>query len=274
MAREIQDLLANDTARARCIDVIIVTYNRSEHVRRTVRPLTGLSDVQVIVVDNNSSDETLEAVMDLPIEVIPLESNVGFAAGCNIGWRRGSAPFVLFLNPDACIEADALCTLTSALASQQRVGAVGPLITDPERRLDFSQRRFPRLLSTWARALFLHRLAPGASWSDETIRDKKAYESAHSAEWLSGACLLVRRDLRSRSADSTSAISCIPRIRTSAKRCGAPAGKSGSTPSRHAYTSAAHPRRSRRSSRSQHEVGCSMHRSTGDEPRSSSNGSG
>jgi hypothetical protein len=59
--------------------------------------------------------------------------------------------------------------------------------------LAWSQRRFPRLRSTYAQALLLHRLFPQAPWTDEVIRDPAAYERPGSPDWLSGACLLVRR---------------------------------------------------------------------------------
>ncbi len=59
--------------------------------------------------------------------------------------------------------------------------------------LDYSLRRFPRLRSTYARALFLQRLLPRASWVDEVIRDPRAYAEPHAVEWITGACLLVRR---------------------------------------------------------------------------------
>jgi GT2 family glycosyltransferase len=58
-----------------------------------------------------------------------------------------------------------------------------------------SQRRFPRLRSTFAQALFLHRLAPEAPWVDELIREPSAYERAGTPDWVSGACMLVRRDV-------------------------------------------------------------------------------
>src|SRR5262249_33020080 len=53
--------------------------------------------------------------------------------------------------------------------------------------------RFPRLLSTYAQALFLHRLFPNAAWSNEMVRDQRAYERPGAPEWVSGACILVRR---------------------------------------------------------------------------------
>ena len=59
-------------------------------------------------------------------------------------------------------------------------------------------RRFPRLRSTYAQALFLHRLAPQAPWADEIVRMRELYEQGGSQEWVSGACLLTRRTVLDR----------------------------------------------------------------------------
>jgi GT2 family glycosyltransferase len=58
---------------------------------------------ELIVVDNDSSDGTSDAVRELAPEanVIEAGSNLGFAAGCNLGARNASRPLLLFLNPDA-----------------------------------------------------------------------------------------------------------------------------------------------------------------------------
>jgi N-acetylglucosaminyl-diphospho-decaprenol L-rhamnosyltransferase len=77
----------------------------------------------------------------------------------------------------------------------EQVGVAAPRIAEPDGSLDFSQRRFPRLRSTYARALFLHRLFPRASWTDEVVRDRAAYFARVSPDWVSGACLLVRRNV-------------------------------------------------------------------------------
>jgi GT2 family glycosyltransferase len=177
----------------RGIDVVIVSYNSAGHLRSAVEPLTGLPGVNVIVVDNASSDDSLETVAGLPVEAVSLDENRGFAHGCNVGWRRGTAPGVLFLNPDATIDSASLQRLEDTLAASPSVGAAAPRIIESDGTLDFSQRRFPRLRTTYAQALFLHRIFPKAIWSDELVRDPAAYERPGSPEWASGACLLVRR---------------------------------------------------------------------------------
>jgi GT2 family glycosyltransferase len=175
------------------VDVVTVTYRSGETVRRAVGPLTGLDWVHVIAVDNASGDGTVDLLHTLPVETIALTKNGGFAHGCNVGWRAGSSPYVLFLNPDAQLGPDALAKLVEQLDREERAGAVAPRIEEPDGSLDFSLRRFPRVRSGFAQAFFLHRVFPRASWVDEVIRDPSEYEYAHTVDWVSGACFAVRR---------------------------------------------------------------------------------
>jgi GT2 family glycosyltransferase len=175
------------------VDVVIVSYNSRDRLRDCVEPLCANPEIRVIVVDNDSSDGSLEAVAGLPVEAVAQSTNLGFAHGVNAGWRRGSAPYVLLLNPDARIGSASLTALVRVLDSDPAAGIVAPRIVHEDGTLDHSLRRFPRLRSTYAQALFLHRLAPNAAWTDEVVRDPAAYRSRAQPEWASGACLLVRR---------------------------------------------------------------------------------
>jgi GT2 family glycosyltransferase len=100
---------------------------------------------------------------------------------------------VLFLNPDAAVEPADVRRLARVLQNDPRVGAVGPKILDGDGTLDFSQRRFTRLSSTFAQACFLQRLFPRLDWAESIVREPELYERPGSPEWLSGACLMVRR---------------------------------------------------------------------------------
>jgi N-acetylglucosaminyl-diphospho-decaprenol L-rhamnosyltransferase len=175
------------------VDVVVVSYNSREHIRACVEPLARLADVQVIVVDNASADDTLAAVADLDVHAIALTTNTGFAHGCNVGIAAGEAPYVLLLNPDAEMDEASLQGLVAVLEDESEAGAVAPRIVDGDGKLDFSLRRFPRLRSTFAQALYLHRVFPRASWTDELVRDEAVYARRGSPEWVSGACMLLRR---------------------------------------------------------------------------------
>jgi N-acetylglucosaminyl-diphospho-decaprenol L-rhamnosyltransferase len=180
------------------VDVIVVSFNSSAYLRGCVEPFSGAEAYDVFVVDNASTDGSLDTVADQPITAIQLDTNRGFAHANNVGLAHGTAEFVLFLNPDARISPDAVQHLATSVESSARIGAVGPRIVDAGGLLDFSQRRFPRLRSTFARALFLHHVFPRAPWSDDIVRDEAAYASGRSSQWLSGACILARRDVLER----------------------------------------------------------------------------
>jgi N-acetylglucosaminyl-diphospho-decaprenol L-rhamnosyltransferase len=175
------------------VDAVVVSYRSRDTLRACVEPLCGLDGVSVTVVDNASPDDSIATVEDLSLEIIRSPRNGGFAYGCNLGARVGSAPYVLLLNPDARIDRAALETLVGVLEREPHVSAAGPRIVGDEGNLMLTQRSFPRLRSTWSQAIFLHRLAPHARWADEVIRDPAVYAEPASPQWLSGACLLVRR---------------------------------------------------------------------------------
>jgi N-acetylglucosaminyl-diphospho-decaprenol L-rhamnosyltransferase len=180
------------------VDVVVVSYNSRAHLRECVEPLAHAHDLRVIVADNASTDGGLETLGSVPVDALPLPRNGGFAYGCNAGWRAGSAPYVLFLNPDATMDAHSVRRLARALDEQGDVGIVGPMVVEGDGAVAPSQRRFPRLASTYAHALFLHRIFRGAEWSSELVTDDAAYARPGSPDWISGACMLVRRDLLER----------------------------------------------------------------------------
>lgn len=180
------------------VDVVVVAYNSGAQLRGCVAPLAGAEGIRVVVVDNASPDRGHETVRDLPVTIVESGRNGGFSFGCNVGWRAGGAPAVLFLNPDARIAPEAVLALADLLERDPALGAVGPLIRDDDGSLDPSQRRFPSVRTAWARALFLHRLLPDAPWTDEIERRPVAYARPARPDWISGACLMTRRALLER----------------------------------------------------------------------------
>jgi GT2 family glycosyltransferase len=180
------------------VDVVVVSYNSAEHLRGCVEGLSRLDWVQVIVVDNGSADPGLDRIAELDVRTIETGANLGFAGGCNAGWRVGESRYVLFLNPDARIASDSLQRLVGVLESRREAAIVAPRIVGDDGRLQHSLRRYPRLRSTYAQALFLHRLFPSSPSVDEKVQDPAAYERPGVHDWASGACLLVRRDVLER----------------------------------------------------------------------------
>lgn len=176
------------------VDVVVVSYNSRDSLLRCVGGLLGVPEAHVVVVDNASPDRSLDVLDGLPVTTVQLDTNLGFGHGNNRGVREGRAPFVLFLNPDAAVDRGSLLRLVGELESNPEAAAAAPRILGDDGELHQSLRRFPRLSSTYAQALFLHRLFPHALWTDELIRRPQAYERPGEHEWVSGAAILVRRD--------------------------------------------------------------------------------
>lgn len=174
------------------IDVVVVTYNSSAYVRGCVEPLCRAPAISVIVVDNNSQDDTLGTLVDLPLTVVARPDNRGFGFACNVGWRAGDAPNVVFLNPDSRTDAQSIVALAELLESDPRIGVAGPQIVDEQGRPQLSQRRFPTTMTSIGAAFFIPRVWPTSRWSLD-IADSASYNVAGSPDWVSGACLAIRR---------------------------------------------------------------------------------
>ena len=176
------------------VDVVVVAYNSRDTLRLCIEPLARVPWVDVTVVDNACPDDSARVVDDLPVRIVHSPRNGGFAYGCNLGMANGATDFVLLLNPDAEIDATSLAVLVDALRADLSLAGVGPRIVDDAGDLVFTQRRFPRLRFTYAQGLFVHRAASRAAWAHDSIRDPDAYERPGTPEWVSGCCVLLRRD--------------------------------------------------------------------------------
>lgn len=174
------------------VDVVIVSYNSRDSLSGTVEALATSDDVHVIVVDNASADGSLESIADLRHTPLRQSENRGFAYGCNVGVHAGRAPYILLLNPDALIGVESIRRLLDVLEHDNEAGAAAPLIIDKNGDLVHTQRRFPRIRFWYAQALFLHRLFPRLPVTTE-VKGRGSYERTGTPEWVSGACILLRR---------------------------------------------------------------------------------
>lgn len=99
------------------IAAIIVTFQSYSTIQRCVLALSKSTEIsEICIVDNASSDKTIHIVEQLAatdhrIQIICNKHNVGFAKACNQGADATSAPWIVFINPDALVEAKILPTL-------------------------------------------------------------------------------------------------------------------------------------------------------------------
>ena len=173
------------------VDVVVVAYRSAAHLRACVEPLAAEEDLRVIVVDNACPEDSAATVADLPIELVEMGRNAGFAAACNVGARRGSGEAILFLNPDAAMAPGDVRVLAAGLEGDRSRAAVAPRILAPTGETEWSMFREPRLASSFGEALFLHHVFRDARWATEQVRT--GYDRSSAPEAVIGAALLVRR---------------------------------------------------------------------------------
>ena len=185
-----------------CVTVIIVNYNAGPVLKTCVASV--LDQVgQVVVVDNASSDDSLERLRDAypddrRLKIVCNPKNVGFATGCNIGARIGEGLFFLFLNPDCWLSKGALGHLVAALHAQPKAGMAGGLLLDPDGNEQRGGRRaIPTPQRAFARAFGLSRLMHGVkdgAFSDFNLHRLPLPQRPIAVDAISGACMLVRRE--------------------------------------------------------------------------------
>ncbi len=116
--------------------IVIPVFNKAELTRQcleAIRKNTCFPDYEVIVVDNNSTDETAELLAGLepPFRSIRNAENLGFARACNAGARTASSEYVLFLNNDTIPQPGWLVPMVGVLREQPDVGIVGSKLLYP-----------------------------------------------------------------------------------------------------------------------------------------------
>lgn len=103
-------------------------------------------ELEVIVVDNNSSDNSVEMVRkDYPdVKLVRNRKNLGFSAGNNVGIKVARGNFLLLLNTDTLVEPDALVTVLNAMENDRSIGAATCLLQTADGKIDpASHRGFP-----------------------------------------------------------------------------------------------------------------------------------
>ncbi|MFL6609497.1 MAG: glycosyltransferase family 2 protein [Pseudomonas sp.] len=182
--------------------MIIVNYNAAELLLASVGSAFAAGASKVIVVDNDSHDDSLmrleqtQAVGD-SLQIVRNATNLGFAVACNQGARLSTAPNLLFLNPDTELAANAIDRMQRALRSSPEIGMVGGFLCNPDGSEQAGGRRvFPTPRRAFMRAFGLSRLSAffPSILSDFLLHKEPLPRTPVVVEAISGACMLVKRE--------------------------------------------------------------------------------
>jgi hypothetical protein len=179
------------------LSIIIVTWNSEGHIVDCLRAIDISGTTRshgVIIVDNNSRDETVASVKRFfpDVNVVTNRENVGFAAAANQAIRLVKSPYVCLLNPDTAVQAGALDSMAAFLDAHEDVWAVGPALLHTDLRPRTTGVRFPTNWNILMESFFLDRAFPRSRLFG---RHKELFEDLakpRAVDYLEGACLMVR----------------------------------------------------------------------------------
>lgn len=181
------------------LSIIIVNYNSCELLKGCLQSIQETCrdvDPEILVVDNDSKDSSVEMVRETfpSAEIIASPVNLGYARAINQASEITTGQYILILNADIIIKPKAIQSLLSFMEKHPGCGIAGPKLLYPDGRLQLSCRTFYTLKTILFRRTFIGQMFPKSN----TLKDHLMSEWDHNCEkdvdWLVGAALIVRRD--------------------------------------------------------------------------------
>ena len=184
------------------LSVVILSYNTSGLLKQCLAAVLASNgfeskELEIIVVDNNSSDGSAEMIeKEYPeIKLIRNKKNLGFSAGNNIGIKNSGGKFLLLLNSDALVEPDSLITILNVMGNNRSIGAATCLLQTADGKIDpASHRGFPTPWNACSYFLGLEKLFPKSRFFGGYHQGWKNLKAPHDVDCISAAFMMVSRE--------------------------------------------------------------------------------
>lgn len=175
------------------ISIVIVNYNSSTYLLNTVKSVksSGIkSSYEIIIVDNNSTDNSLKLVMERfpDIKILETGKNLGFAKGNNIGVRSCRGQYILLLNSDTILFENTTDILFNIIKNSENIGVISPVLLNEDRSFQLSFGRDLKLFEEFFLKFF------SGKFYKFYYKLKKGYIE-NDVDWVSGACFMVPKYL-------------------------------------------------------------------------------
>jgi len=181
------------------VSVIIVNWNSAAYTTAcvaSIRTATQGLHYEIVVVDNASSDNSVEMLRQVPdIRVVISSTNLGFGRANNLGYQQSSGGVLLFLNPDTSVQGEAIYRMYTALLSSPNLGIVGCKLLNSDFSLQTSCiQAFPTILNqlTDVEALKI-RFPRVRMWGISALFQEQL--RLIPVDVVSGACLMIGRGI-------------------------------------------------------------------------------
>ncbi len=181
------------------LSIVIVNWNTRalllnclHSIAAQLTPFTS----QIIVVDNASEDDSVEAVRQTfpTVELIENEKNFGFAKANNLALRECTGRFVLLINSDVVLRDGCFDALYRYMEEHREIGMIGPRVLNGDLTLQESCKEFPTVWNSFCRAVALDTAFPRVRLFSSQLMRYWSHEDIRKVDILSGCFWMVRRE--------------------------------------------------------------------------------
>jgi GT2 family glycosyltransferase/lipopolysaccharide/colanic/teichoic acid biosynthesis glycosyltransferase len=183
------------------VSVLIVSYNVKQYIIHcidSIKKSDYTGQIEIIVIDNNSFDGSLDAIKSKIKDVICIQNdvNVGFGKAINQVAKVATGEYFLILNPDTIIEESTISTFVNYLSENSAVGMVGPKIVNSDGSLQKgSKRSFPTIGVALPKLIGLDNIFPKSKWAGRYNLNYLNPDEIHKVDAISGSCMFIRSKL-------------------------------------------------------------------------------
>jgi hypothetical protein len=184
------------------LSIVIVNYNTRGLLKYCLKNILELNlpfDFEIIVVDNNSQDSSVEIMKSLyltnpKIRLIESKQNLGYSAGNNLAIKKAKGKYLFIFNPDIKPLPGSIDKLYDFMEQHPQVGLAGPKLINADGSLQYSCFRFPKFLIPVFRRTPLGRLPFARKKIDWYLMKNWDHNETKPVDWLLGSALVVRKD--------------------------------------------------------------------------------
>lgn len=181
------------------VSFIIVSYKVKDLLHQALKSIEEnvLTSYEIIVVDNNSEDSTVESLKGKykNLKVIASKENLGFGAGNNLAYQHARGKYIFFLNPDVIVFDNSIDNMIKYMEIKENVGLVSPKLLYEDGSLQRSIRKFYSYFGSLLDNRFMNPVIARFPSLTKYLPGLVNHSIVQEVDWAKGAALLIRREV-------------------------------------------------------------------------------
>jgi hypothetical protein len=184
------------------VSIIVVNYNHKYFPRMCVEAIEKSHanfDYEIIVVDNDSKDESIHYLREMDkegrIQLIESGANLGYGKGNNLGVKAAKGEYVIISNPDVFVKPDTMQTLLDHMESNPQIGLLGPRLRYYNGDIQPSCRRHMTFFDLIIKRTFLKKLPMFKKRLEHYLMEDFTHDDAQEVDLITGAYFMMRKSV-------------------------------------------------------------------------------